>query len=282
MVGPQGAAAVRIRTGAATTEALAEVGRPAATVGGVVHLAAPPTTSARSAEVVAHELVHALRPSPVPRFFADDHDSSEEREATRTGNLVKSGLMSALGRRVDVASRARSSELPLGTTGLAVGPGASPLTAGALTELAALKLPAGAPPGPAGGHPGGPERIFGEAGDGSTDTSRSLHRRRGAGRHRIDGSDPTLPPALARLIDSPVTAGSGTEHTRHERGSSDGSRRPMFSGGPMSPPAPPLPLVERSSHPLSEETLDWIVEAVEERILAELERRGLRYQPGVF
>ena len=42
------------------------------------------------------------------------------------------------------------------------------------------------------------------------------------------------------------------------------------------------PLVETSTHPISQETLDWIVEAVEERILTELERRGMRFQPGVF
>ena len=43
-----------------------------------------------------------------------------------------------------------------------------------------------------------------------------------------------------------------------------------------------LPLVDSSSAPISAELLDWIVDAVEERILEELERRGMRFQPGVF
>lgn len=33
---------------------------------------------------------------------------------------------------------------------------------------------------------------------------------------------------------------------------------------------------------LSEETLERIIEAVEERVIEELERRGVRYDPGVF
>lgn len=42
------------------------------------------------------------------------------------------------------------------------------------------------------------------------------------------------------------------------------------------------PLVGQSQHLITAETLDWIVEEIEERVLAELERRGLRFQPGVF
>lgn len=51
--------------------------------------------------------------------------------------------------------------------------------------------------------------------------------------------------------------------------------------GATAPGASP-PLLDTSSAPISAETLDWIVEAVEERVLAELERRGMRFQPGVF
>lgn len=42
------------------------------------------------------------------------------------------------------------------------------------------------------------------------------------------------------------------------------------------------PLVDQSTSGISAETLDWIVEAVEERVLAELERRGVRFHPEVF
>ena len=40
--------------------------------------------------------------------------------------------------------------------------------------------------------------------------------------------------------------------------------------------------VDQSPAPVDEETLEWIIEAVEARVLEELERRGMRYNPGVF
>jgi hypothetical protein len=39
---------------------------------------------------------------------------------------------------------------------------------------------------------------------------------------------------------------------------------------------------EQSPAVISAETIEWIIEAVEERVLEELERRGLRHNPGVF
>lgn len=311
VVGPQRAATVRVRTGRATSEALAEVGRPAATVGNVVHLAAPPSHSARSAEVVAHELVHAGRPSPVPRFFQDDHDSAEERQAALTGGLVRDlarksleggGLASALQRRVDAPRLHRSAGLTFGTSGLSVAPGASPLTAGTLTELAVNgRAQAGTATGGGQGGAGvaAARRASGAvaassgsaaSGSDATDPARVLHRRRAGGRHRIEPPEPTLPPTVARLLDrspNPPVPGFGTDHGSPGATSFDGADAPFGRpstrfGGPMSPPFNSPSRVEPSTHPISQETLDWIVEAVEERILAELERRGLRYQPGVF
>jgi hypothetical protein len=64
---------------------------------------------------------------------------------------------------------------------------------------------------------------------------------------------------------------------------------------PVAPPSLPSPSssgrsdevggedrVERSSAPVSEETLEWIIERVERHVIEELERRGLRHNPGVF
>lgn len=45
---------------------------------------------------------------------------------------------------------------------------------------------------------------------------------------------------------------------------------------------PTVPLVEGSTAPAAAELVDWIVEQVERRVLAELERRGQRHTPGVF
>lgn len=47
-------------------------------------------------------------------------------------------------------------------------------------------------------------------------------------------------------------------------------------------PVPSPPLLQRPVDPLPPETLDWIIEKVEQRVVEELERRGMRYNPGVF
>ena len=47
-------------------------------------------------------------------------------------------------------------------------------------------------------------------------------------------------------------------------------------------PTPAPPLVEQASPPLPPETLEWIIEQIEQRIIDELDRRGLRHNPGVF
>ncbi|HLI02452.1 MAG TPA: hypothetical protein VKV06_16810 [Acidimicrobiales bacterium] len=52
-----------------------------------------------------------------------------------------------------------------------------------------------------------------------------------------------------------------------------------ISGAPMDTSPSP---VGSSSAPVSEETLQWIIERIEQRIIDELERRGIRYNPGVF
>jgi hypothetical protein len=39
---------------------------------------------------------------------------------------------------------------------------------------------------------------------------------------------------------------------------------------------------DQSPAVIDSETIEWIIEAVEERVLQELERRGQRYNPGVF
>ena len=45
--------------------------------------------------------------------------------------------------------------------------------------------------------------------------------------------------------------------------------------------APPVS-TDQSPTVFNAETIEWIIEAVEERVLEELERRGQRYNPGVF
>jgi hypothetical protein len=51
-------------------------------------------------------------------------------------------------------------------------------------------------------------------------------------------------------------------------------------GGP--PMDSPLVSADQSPAVFNAETIEWIIEAVEQRVLEELERRGQRYNPGVF
>ena len=96
-----GAGAFELRAGPASAAALAVAGRPAATIGRIVHLARRPDTAPASVGIVAHELVHASqhargsrRPGApaagaVPRFFHDDAHDHEEGLARRIGSLVR-------------------------------------------------------------------------------------------------------------------------------------------------------------------------------------------------
>ncbi len=58
---------------------------------------------------------------------------------------------------------------------------------------------------------------------------------------------------------------------------------PSVAGIPGGPPVDtPSGSAEQSRAVINAETIEWIIEAVEERVLEELERRGLRHNPGVF
>ena len=300
VVGPAAAASIRVRSGPATAAALAEAGRRAATVDNVVHLPAAPDVSARTAEVVAHELVHASRPSPAPRFFDDDNDSPEERQAAHAGRRV-AALIRAFEGRVE-ASRTGSG-LPPDTAGLAVAPGASPLTVGALGRLFAdptARAASGradreaATGGASGAHrarrtfarhrPGQP----GGAQSGPDDLLAQVEQRLaagGAGGLVFPSGAPVAPVVHPGHGVTPVPGATPGVLASWPPGGA--AIRPPLPGGSMltsgaQQGAAGQPLVDQSTSRISAETLDWIVEAVEERVLAELERRGVRFHPEVF
>jgi hypothetical protein len=112
LAGPR---AVEVVAGATTRRALAAVGKRAATTGSTIHLERRPSASLRSdeLEVLAHELGHVARPSPIPRFFAGRPDE-EELEAQRLGRQARG--------RSDLAAIADGVRPPEGgTRGLPVG-----------------------------------------------------------------------------------------------------------------------------------------------------------------
>ncbi len=80
---------VRIAHGSASRAALRAVGRPGATLGNVVHLASAPDASVATAELLAHELVHAANAPARPRFFAEPGHDAEERVARQVGRLAR-------------------------------------------------------------------------------------------------------------------------------------------------------------------------------------------------
>lgn len=288
---------VGVRTGPSTSRALRRAGKRAATVGNVVHLDAPPSVSPRAAEVFAHELVHAARPSPVPRFFDDDHHSDEEDLARATGNLVRA-VTSPTVAGPGVGSIRRSTDdraLTFGTSGLAVGAGGGLMSA--LTGAAGQSAPP-VPPAAA-----------------STDSSTTIRRsvaprpaseRRSARKadrssssspdHGSTGSGAVIrrslsPSGGAGATSSIFGASSATIIRRTETGDPNAA-----AGAPDSNPLEQAlgrmvsgiteanfrGALTASTGPIRSELIAQIVDAIEDRVIAELERRGRRHNPGVF
>ena len=90
-----GHTAVEMRTDHAARRALAAAGKRAATVGNVIHLQRTPELVADRA-LIAHELTHVAHPSAEPRFFDDDRPSVEEARAEEIARLVQRAPLPAL------------------------------------------------------------------------------------------------------------------------------------------------------------------------------------------
>ncbi len=221
-----GGAPVRLVTGAATRRALDVVGSAAATVGRTIYLAEAPGSSPRHREILAHELVHAARPSPVPRFFADPRPSAEERLAHDTGRRMAAGLplvATSLSSGRSAAARSRPPGPTTGSPPVTPAPGPGPILVRPGRHVG---------PAIADTAPGGLSTAAGTAGT----AARTL-----ADRHR--GFAPTSAAAPRALV---ATSG--------------GARRaaaPTFAGGPHGlasalagttlGPAPTLPGVYRAA-----------------------------------
>lgn len=201
---------VHISTGRASRQALARVGKRAATTGATIHLATPRPT----AEVIAHELTHVAHPSPHPRFFDDDDRGPEERQAEQVATLMR---------------RSRPNSRPSVAAGIAAGAAATTI------------------------------------------------RR-----------DPTTTSAPS-LWDS-FTSGAGQLYDSMFGGGSQGQSAPATANQlPVQPQAPvQQPAVATSQPPVVQaapeidldKQFERILERLEDRIIAELERRGGRFRGG--
>ena len=239
---------VRFTSGPATRRALSAAGARGATTGNVIHLPDPPTSSAAAMGVLAHELAHTRSPVVRPRFllhapsgFAD----ADEHAALGTGRRVQ-----------DVLERSA----------------------------------------PVGGRPGA--RAAGRRAVGG----RGRGRRRAAGRssrRQHPGLD-ALPTAWTSATGSSPAALAGGAAVTSGAGSVAGaaagrrhspwrSRAPGAAaasgcgrgpGGSRARPAPWAP-AGRLPSAWAAPDMDRLVEALEQRMLAEVERRGGRWT-GLF
>jgi hypothetical protein len=225
-------------------------------------------------EILAHEMVHAARRSAAPRFFGD-HPSTEEHLATEVGALARSLVLRDAPHAPEGLAGMR-----VGTSGLAVG--SSFLAgAGAATQAHRRSAPV-APPAP---EPFGVPRSSGTASAPGAPVSAELRRLFNERiRPGTPGASDAGPSARVHRMFDP---GSSTMPSFSESSSTTtGVGRPR-SGARIGAHREQRPHLEPDvaasrTDPLPPETLEWIIEKIEQRVIDELERRGLRHNPGVF
>jgi hypothetical protein len=255
------AAPVSIRSGPAARRALSAVGKPAATIGRVVHLAARPDMSPRSAELIAHELVHVSRPSSAVRFFDDERRSDEESLAREVGGLARALASTQQAHLHDSAWSVPAQ----GLAGLSVHGSAGLPVRGRIHFV--------------GAHGDSEPIQRAPAMDGPSPRDRLASSLEGIGG-----------PLLQRLQEAstlPSPPSSELDELRWGDRSSAYEDRPgssMTTWGDRDGPRDQNPEGPNGSAtaPLSDEDIERILDALEDRVLADLERRGLRYDPGVF
>jgi hypothetical protein len=296
---------VAVRSGPSTSRALRRAGKQAATVGNVVHLAASPVTAPPTSEVFAHELVHAARPSPIPRFFDDDRHSPEEDLARAAGNLMRAMQPPTIaGHGPDGVVRRQSpadSRTPtFGTAGLAVGASGglmSALAGGSPSSPATPKPDSTVRRSPA-NRPAAQRRkarttstssapsrsstastggsSTGSSSNGSMSPSTTIFRSAaGSGIVRRETAPSIAGPPGSSIFASGGPAGGND----NGNGAPSGLAALAANVGALGQSANTL---SSSTSPADNELIERIIDAIEERVIAELERRGRRHHPGVF
>lgn len=291
---------VAVRSGPSTTRALGRAGKRAATVGNVVHLPSSPVTAPPSAEVFAHELVHAARPSPVPRFFDDDRHSPEEDLARAAGSLMRAvqpptdagqGPAEFIRRQAAADSRTPT----FGTAGLAVGAsgGLMSALAGATPATPAANSPAAKDDEirrSRAGRAAAERRKTRPATTTSSSPSSSAAR---SSSSSLPSPTTTIFRSVAgsgivrRELDSSGAPGSsifGSNGAIAGAGNHDDGNTPVAGGllPSLGAAGQSANKVSNSNSPAENELIERIIDAIEERVIAELERRGRRHHPGVF
>lgn len=249
-------------SGPATRQALRTAGALGATTGSVIHLSRVPSDRVEDAAVITHELAHSRTPVQRPRFMLADHSThnEEERAAQRTARLAGAGGVAAgrfLPGLIDT--------LPVtGIGGLieAARTAAGPF-AGSQTAAAGLAAAAGFSPGSL---PGFAETA--QAG-GSALSGQVLANPSAGGLQAAGGGPP--PPGGGQM--GTDLFGSGPRDTA--AGASLPGLNPPPTAGTGRPPR------ESPMTALGVADFDRLLEALEDNVLRDVERRGGRYE-GVF
>jgi hypothetical protein len=265
-----GRSAPRYTAGPATSAALRATGARAASSGDVVHLPGPPAATGPAGAVLAHELAHLRQPLGRPRFLLEratstpdaDERATVQRLARPGAPLTTAGTGAGIARATGAGIIEDLPVAPGGTGGLL-----EAARAAAREELATLT--------------GGGDRTGPAAGlEGPLATTSEPMATWTAGAFTDPGS--ALSPGSAPFPVGPAPTGNGTGpttgleptvRTAFSAGASTlfGPGTASGAGASGEPGAPILP----------EQIVDSMVDALEQRVLAELERRGGRYS-GAF
>jgi hypothetical protein len=287
-----GDAPVQVRHDVGARAALAAVGKRAATIGDTILLDAAPTAAAMP--VLAHELTHVANPTMAPRFYDDERQTVEERRADAVAQLIQRSpsLLSA------------TPATPLGSTQRSLSAAASlaaatpPATAAPPSVVRRSAEGASLPPPP-------PQRASvlatnapavrpmapldspsGRARSGSDSTPRTAAsqpttvRRSTASPTRSTAK--SAAPAVIRRSPAgstaaPTAATSSTIRRALTDDSADSGVVAHSAGDTPQPQLPPI-IAAMTTTGGQLDFVDWIVEQVEDRVVAEFQRRGGRFR----
>ena len=243
-------ASITIAHDATARAVLAAAGTQAATIGRTILMDRAPSTGARDREVVAHEMVHAMANTAVPRFFDDPHHDHEERAAVSVGRLAR-GLRSEL-----VATE------PIQRMVMSAMPATAQRSLGTMTsDQTFVPTPRAASSNAVGGATSATSAA--SATSGASTPRRAIHRSAG-------GRSTTTIHRSSSGAASSSAAAPARPSIRREVAAAP-------SGTPAQQPKGAVPDVKADASVSVTDRLDQIEELaalIEARVLAELERRG--------
>jgi len=264
-----GDSAASYTTGPATRDALAQAGALGATTGSVVHLPGAPA-AAMSAEltgVLAHELTHARQPVGRPRFLLRAHSGAMDADE-RAAHTV--GQQAAAGTGFSAAQDGSAPVVHRSISSLASAAGVPVPPPGSVTPGLVDQLPVGGASGNAVSEARSAGEDLASRASGADATAHGLLA-------ALAAADPSGAAELAGAASSAGAAASAAEGElaaagHHEAGSALTAAAGHGAGATAAASA------ARSA---SDIDVERIIEAVEQRLLRQLERRGGRYA-GVF